>query len=114
MKNLSLNNPFTWLVGILAALAIAASGNIDPPSEIDAARDVAADVAQVSAAIDARPDLIDALEATTPGTEPYRAAVADLCQHTRGHDAQLLTLPDGTLVCRRAKAKVQVAQGGSL
>ena len=48
MKNLSLNNPFTWLVGILAALAIAASGNIDPPSEIDAARDVAADVAQAA------------------------------------------------------------------
>lgn len=41
MKNPPLNNPFTWLVCILAALAIAASCNIDGPTEVEAAQDVA-------------------------------------------------------------------------
>ena len=42
MKNESLNNPFTWLVGLLAALAIGAAGiHLDGPDEIQAAQDVA-------------------------------------------------------------------------
>lgn len=41
MKNESLNNPFTWLVGILAALAVAASCHLDGPTEIEAAQDMA-------------------------------------------------------------------------
>lgn len=42
MKNESLNNPFTWLLALVAALAIAASGvNLDGPTELEAAQDVA-------------------------------------------------------------------------
>ena len=42
MKNESLNNPFTWLVGFVAAVAIGAGGvNIDKPAEQETAQDVA-------------------------------------------------------------------------
>ncbi|CAN5300632.1 hypothetical protein BH10PSE16_BH10PSE16_01310 [soil metagenome] len=41
MKKHSLNNLFTWLVCILGAVAIAASCNIDGPTEVEAAQDVA-------------------------------------------------------------------------
>lgn len=42
MKTESLNNPFTWLVGVVAALAISAAGmTMDGPSEQEAAQDVA-------------------------------------------------------------------------
>lgn len=42
MKNESINNPFAWLTGLVAALAIAAAGvYLDGPTEIEAAQDVA-------------------------------------------------------------------------
>lgn len=49
MKNESPNNPFTWLVGFVAALAIAAAGmTLDGPTELEAAQDVADYSAAVS------------------------------------------------------------------
>ena len=42
MKNEPLNNPFTWLVGFVAALAIVAAGvSMEGPTEQEAAQDVA-------------------------------------------------------------------------
>ena len=49
MKNEPINNPFTWLVGFVAALTIAAAGiHLDGPDEIQAAHDVADYAAAVS------------------------------------------------------------------
>ena len=42
MNNQSLNTPFAWLTGLVAALVIAAAGvSMDGPGEVEAAQDVA-------------------------------------------------------------------------
>ena len=96
-------------VATLLAVAVLVQTGAD---EIQAAQAVADDAVQVQRAMAARPDLIEALQDAKPGTAQHRHAVADLCHHTRGHDAQLLELTDGSLVCRRSK--VVVAKGGAL
>ena len=91
MKNESLNNPFTWIVGLLAALAIGAGGvNIDGPSELEAAQAVA--------------DTVSELEYT---------AIVDgggvaFCKQF-GRVPHLR--PDGDLICRLGAP--MVAQGGA-
>ena len=90
MKNESLNNPFTWLVALVAALAIGAAGvTLDGPTELEAAQAVA--------------DTVTELEYTAIVDNGGVAFCAQF-----GRTAH--PLPNGDLICR-AGASV-VAQGG--
>lgn len=80
MKTESLNNPFTWLVGLVAALAIGAVGmTLDGPSELEAAQAVA--------------DTVTELEYTAIADNGGEAFCAQFGRvpHLR---------PDGDLICR--------------
>lgn len=91
-------DPWMWLTAGVAAVAIAASVNLDGPDDIAAAADQTAE--------------LTALQAAEPGSQAQLAAARVLCQQECGPGAKALWLPDGSLVCRAAP--LAVAQEGSL
>lgn len=92
-----------WALALVVAMVLSMSYHLDGPSDTQAAQDVAdyaAELASAQAHIDARPDLLADLQDADPDTAQQRAAAARLCHYTRGSTAQLLTLADGSTVCR--------------
>lgn len=74
-------------VGLCACGAL-----LDGPSDIQAAQDVAADVADV---YDAQAEL----RAAAPGSARQQIAAQYLCDEARGPNSEARFLPDGAMVC---------------
>ena len=109
-------NPVTKFAAItLAAIvALIAVATMEGPSETQAAIDSAANLQALQASMQARPDLLQALQDTQPGTAQHHAAATAFCRHNQGPNAQLAQLPDGTLVCRGNKVLALAQPGGAL
>ena len=95
MKNDSLNNPLTWLVGALLAAAIAVSCNLNGPDDMQVQLDQAANLAELQTATASRPELLQAIEEAQPGSPKEHAAAAAFCRHVKGPNAELIEVADG-------------------
>jgi len=109
-------NPVTQFAAVtLSAIVLLIAGAMaDGPSDTQAALDGAANLQALQSTAQARPELLQALQDTQPGTAPHHAAATAYCHHAKGPGAQLAQLPDGALACRGSKVMATVQTGGAL
>lgn len=81
-----------WLIAAIIALAIAASGLLDGPSDDDAAHQ----------SYDAARSALTELQTSAPASSRREAAARQLCQAERGPSAIARWTVDGDLVCSTA------------
>lgn len=114
MKHAPISFLNCFIACVLGIIIAGAGIAMDGPSETQAATDGAANMKALQSAMQARPELLQAMHDTQPGTAQHHAAAAEFCQHAHGASAAIAQLPDGSLVCRRGKTLVAAKQGGAL
>jgi hypothetical protein len=84
-----------WLTAALAAITIAASINIDGPSDTQAEWD--------------QSEALKELQASQAGTARREVAAQALCNQERGPNSEARWTPQGDLVCTTRRGMVSVA-----